>query len=59
VPAQPSITLRAEELAMNRGECRSDTDLDGVNLEMLMIKYLQMRNTFAWSLSNLVALLRQ
>jgi hypothetical protein len=28
-------------------------------ISMLMIKYLQMRSTFHWSLSNLVALLRQ
>ena len=28
-------------------------------IAMLMIKYLQMRSTFSWSLSNLVALLRQ
>ena len=28
-------------------------------ISMLMIKYLQMRSTFPWSLSNLVALLRQ
>lgn len=28
-------------------------------IAMLMIKYLQIRSTFAWSLSNLVALLRQ
>jgi hypothetical protein len=26
---------------------------------MLLIKYLQLRSTFGWSLSNLVALLRQ
>jgi hypothetical protein len=26
---------------------------------MLMVKYLQLRSTFGWSLSNLVALLRQ
>jgi IS4 transposase len=28
-------------------------------IAMLLIKYLQLRSTFAWSLSNLVALLRQ
>ena len=28
-------------------------------IAMLMIKYLQMKSTFNWSLSNLVALLRQ
>jgi hypothetical protein len=26
---------------------------------MLVVKYLQLRSTFGWSLSNLVALLRQ
>ena len=28
-------------------------------IAMLLVKYLQLRSTFAWSLSNLVALLRQ
>ena len=28
-------------------------------IAMLLIKYLQLRSTFSWSLSNLVALLRQ
>jgi len=28
-------------------------------IAMLLIKYLQLRSTFGWSLSNLVALLRQ
>ena len=28
-------------------------------ISLLMIKYLQIRSTFSWSLSNLVALLRQ
>ena len=26
---------------------------------MLLVKYLQLRSTFGWSLSNLIALLRQ
>ena len=28
-------------------------------IAMLLVKYLELRSTFAWSLSNLVALLRQ
>jgi hypothetical protein len=28
-------------------------------IAMLLVKYLQLRSTFGWSLSNLVALLRQ
>ena len=28
-------------------------------IAMLLVKYLQLKSTFAWSLSNLVALLRQ
>ncbi len=28
-------------------------------IAMLLLKYLQMRSTYGWSLSNLVALLRQ
>jgi hypothetical protein len=28
-------------------------------IAMLLVKYLQLRSSFAWSLSNLVALLRQ
>ena len=28
-------------------------------IAMLMVKYLQLRSTFGWSLSNLIALLRQ
>jgi len=37
---------------------REDAALDAL-IAMLLVKYLQLRSTFGWSLSNLVALLRQ
>jgi hypothetical protein len=52
-----AVTSR-EDLRGNFCQRPKDADLGGTDC-MLLIKYLQLRSTFSWSLSNLVALLRQ
>ena len=49
--------LKIKTFVGDLGQRGEDPDLDGAD-RMLLLRYLQLRSRFGWSLSNLVALLR-
>ena len=46
-----------EDVRRDLRQCVADSNLDG-SIALLVLKYLQLKARFGWSLSNLVALLR-